>query len=285
MMNNKNLYKIIALLLIFQTGISWAQDEEKIRPRIKADYFKVMDEGSYLELSTSARIERKNREVPHLELEVFQVIDDDDNSLGKVTTSAEGKARFQLGNIIKYSPDSSSFYNFLVRFKGNDKFKRASREVSVMDAIISAKHVVIDSIDHIEGTIKDVAKDSLIEDVALEVGVRRLFKPLKMGEEFNMTDLNGTVVVPIEKGIPGIDGNLFIEVAVVDHDDYGNVMQTIEAPIGVPIVKDASYDERSLWGPRNRTPIFILVFTYGLILGILGIVVYLINNLIKIRNS
>ena len=127
--------------------------------------------------------------------------------------------------------------------------------------------------------------DSALADVPLEIRVRRLFKPLKLGEEFNSTDSNGTVVVPIEEGIPGVDGNLIMEVALVDHDDYGNVMAWIEAPVGVPIVEDSSFDERALWGPRNRTPVFILVFTYSLIIGILIIVVYLIRNLIKIRNE
>ncbi|MBT8271971.1 MAG: hypothetical protein KJO25_08000, partial [Bacteroidia bacterium] len=140
-------------------------------------------------------------------------------------------------------------------------------------------------INYLEATLKDIAKDSAIEGTSLDIRVRRLFRPLKLGEEFNSTDERGIVIVPIEEGIPGIDGDLIIEAVLSDNDDYGNVIAWIEAPVGIPIVEDSSFDDRALWGPRNRTPVFILIFTYGLILGIFGIVIYLVTNLIRIKNA
>ena len=56
----------------------------------------------------------------------------------------------------------------------------------------------------------------------------------------------------------------------------------VEAPIGVQIVDESTFDQRTMWSPRNKTPIFILVFTNLLIVGIWGIIVYLISNLFKI---
>ena len=69
----------------------------------------------------------------------------------------------------------------------------------------------------------DTSKDSLLGDQLLNVQVKRLFRNLRIGEEFNSTDENGTILVPIEKGIPGVDGNLTFEVVLNDHEEYGTV--------------------------------------------------------------
>ncbi|MGB5204645.1 MAG: hypothetical protein WBN63_10690, partial [Eudoraea sp.] len=111
------------------------------------------------------------------------------------------------------------------------------------------------------------------------------FSPLKIGEEFNFRDENGTIFVPIEDGIPGLDGNLNIEVVLQDSDDYGTVKAIINAPIGKPIVEESTFDQRTLWSPRSKTPIFILFFTGGLIFGTWGIIIYLITNLFKISKN
>ncbi len=281
----RHLKAIAALWFVFSIGFCNAQEQTQHRVRIKADYFKVMNQGSHIELSTSARINKKTVGIPGLELEVYNINDEEDNALGTVMTDLDGKGRIDLGEITKYAIDSNAYYNFSIRFKGIDSFKRANRDISIKDAAISAKHVVRDSVDYLEATLKDMARDSTIAGVSLDIQVRRLFAPLKLGEEFNTTDGSGTVLVPIESGIPGKDGNLILEAVLNDNDDYGNVMAIVEAAVGIPIVEDTSFDERALWGPRGKTPIFILVFTYTLILGILGIIIYLVMNLFRIKNA
>ena len=276
---------IVTLGFLFASAFNYAQEQTQNRVRIKADYFKVMDEGSRIELSTNARIDRKTVAVPGIELEIFSTTEEEEKALGSVIMDAEGKGVLDLGTINNHSSDSSAYYNFSISFKGNKAYKKANKTISVMDAEITARHIVRDSVNYIEATLKDIAKDSTIEGTSIDVQVRRLFMPLKLGEEFNSTDDSGTVLVPIEEGIPGIDGNLILEAVLSDNDDYGNVMAWIEAPVGVPIIEDSSFDERALWGPTNRTPVFILIFTYGLILGILGIVIYLVLNLIRIKKA
>jgi hypothetical protein len=108
---------------------------------------------------------------------------------------------------------------------------------------------------------------------------------LRIGEEFNFTDENGTILVPIEEGIPGVDGNLILEVVLKDHEEYGNVKALVKAAVGVPIKIESTYDQRTMWSPRNKTPWFILIFTNLLIISVWGIIVYLILNLFKINRS
>ena len=228
---------------------------------------------------------KKNIEVPNVKLTVFNEIIDEKIELGTVTTNMKGESKFVLPKLNEITPDSTHTYNFVVSFDGNESFKRASKSVSFKNADIKAELVVKDSTNYISATLIDVSKDSLLIGESMDVQVQRLFMPHKIGEEFNYTDKNGTILVLVEEGIPGIDGNLNIEVVLNDHDIYGTVKDLVVAPIGTPIVDESTFDQRKMWSPRNKTPIFLLIFPNILIFGIWGFIIYLITNLFKIAKS
>ncbi|MCK4562765.1 MAG: hypothetical protein KAT78_07650, partial [Flavobacteriaceae bacterium] len=137
----------------------------------------------------------------------------------------------------------------------------------------------------ITATLFDANTNNPIVDESLTVQVQRLFNPLPIGEEFNNTDDNGSILVPIENGIPGIEGNLAIEVVLNESDNYGTVKVIVNAPFGVPIVDESTFDQRTMWSPRNKTPIFLLIFPNLLIIGIWGFIIYLFINLFKLSKS
>lgn len=262
-----------------------AQDGEKNRIRISANYFKIMDGEAYFDIKASARIEKKNIEVPNVKLTVFNEFNDEEIELGTVTTNMKGEGKFVLPKLNEITPDSTHTYNFVVSFDGNESFKRASKSVSIKDAGIKAELVVKDSTNYISATLIDVGKDSLLIGESMNVQVQRLFMPHKIGEEFNYTDKNGTILVPVDTDIPGIDGNLTIEVVLNDHDTYGTVKDLVVAPIGTPIVDESTFDLRKMWSPRNKTPLFLLIFPNLITLGMWAFIVYLIINLFRIVKS
>ncbi|NNL01794.1 MAG: hypothetical protein HKP39_05925 [Eudoraea sp.] len=288
-MKSRGIVHIILLILLetflVPGNILHAQDTKKNRIRIKADYIKVMGGEIYLNIKTTSRIDKQNIEVPNLDLAVYNEIDDEEILLGNTKTDLKGQAKFLIDNLNIVKPDSTDTYNLAVSFEGNDDFKRASRSVSFKNAAIKAELVRKDSINYIKATLSDSGADSLLAEQSLLVQVQRLFSPLKIGEEFNFTDENGTIFVPVEDGIPGLNGNLNIEVVLDDSDDYGTVKAVIKAPIGKPIVEESTFDERTLWSPRGKTPIFILLFTGALIFGTWGVIIYLITNLFKITKN
>jgi hypothetical protein len=63
------------------------------------------------------------------------------------------------------------------------------------------------------------------------------------------------------------------------------VKALVNAPIGVPIVDESTFDERTMWSPRSKTPLFLLIFPNLIILGIWGLIIYLILNLFKLKKS
>jgi hypothetical protein len=244
-----------------------------------------MDSISYFNVTVFSRIDKENVDVANVDLTFYNEVGDEEIELGTAKTNMHGECKFVLDNLNKIKPDSTNTYNINIKFKGNDAFKRASKSLSFKDATILAKLITKDSINYISGTLKDTATDSVLSDRLLNVQVQRLFRNLRIGDEFNTTDEDGTIIVPVEEGIPGVDGMLTFEVVLQDSDDYGTVRALVKAPIGTPIKDESTFDERTMWSPRNKTPLFLLIFPNLLILGIWGIIVYLIINLFKISKS
>ncbi|MCK5400890.1 MAG: hypothetical protein KAJ28_04585 [Flavobacteriaceae bacterium] len=288
---NQLNYRFIFLALIsvflISTGFQDlnAQAAKKNKIRLKADYVKIMDGESYLDITATSKIEKKNTKVSNIDLIIYNEFDDEKIKLGNILTNMKGESRFVIKNLNAIIPDSTNTYTILISFKGNDSFKKASKRISFKNADIESKLIVKDSINYITATLTDASTNSPIIEESLTVQVQRLFRPLRIGEEFNNTDENGTIVVQIEEGIPGVDGNLTLEVVLSDNDDYGTVKALVNAPLGIPIVDESDFDKRTMWAPRNKTPIFLLIFPNLLIFGIWALLIYLIINLFKISKS
>ena len=290
-MNNHLKCRFIFLAFIgalfFNVGLQeiHAQDAKKNKVRLKADYVKVMDGDSYFNIAASSKIEKQNVDVSYIDLIIYNEIDDEKIEIGTATTNMHGKCKFTLKNFNDLKSDSTQTYNILISFKGNESFKKARKSISFKDVVIEARLITKDSINYITATLIDKSTDSIIEGESLNVEVQRLFRNLRIGGEFNNTDKNGTILVPIEEGIPGVDGNLTIEVVLNDHDDFGTVKALVNVPLGTPIVDESTFNKRTMWSPRNKTPLFLLIFPNLLIFGMWGFIVYLILNLFKISKS
>ncbi len=277
--------RILGLALLFLLVLPTTAQDKKERLRIGAVYTKIMDGPIYLDLSTSARIDRSNIKVSGIDLEVYYEVDGEEFPLGEVRTGPGGDVRFTMQDLGQIQPDSTGLYILGTTFKGNDSFRRASRSVEFRDATISASMQTRDSINYIAASLSDTALDSLVEDALIKVQVKRMFNPLQISEEFLMTDSEGSILVPIPGDIPGRDGVLDIEVVIEENDTYASVETSLKAKVGTPIDHISTYDQRALWARSSKTPIFILLFTGVLIFGAWGLILYLIINMYRIAKN
>lgn len=271
----------LVVLSVFLCTSVFAQD----KVRLKAEYVKVMNEGVYFDIQATAKVNDENVNVSKIELVIYNLVGDEQVEIGKTITNMQGKSRFALKDINSIKPDSSNTYNIDISFAGNDKFSDASKSISFKNADIEAKLVSIDSVYYVTATLIDKSTDSLVVGESLKVQIQRMFKALTIGEEFNETDEDGTILVPIPEGIPGVDGILAIEVVLSESEEFGTVKAIVNAPIGKPVVDESTFDERTMWSPRSKTPLFLLIFPNILIFAIWGIIIYLITNLFKITKS
>lgn len=285
MKNQLNIRNFFIITIgLFLTTSSFAQTAKKSSLRLKANYVKVMDKEVYFNIKASARVNKKNVNVSNIELTIYNEVNDETILIGKTTTNMNGESKFIVEGYNKLQPDSLNTYTIKIAFKGDDSFKKASKSIQFKNADIKASMVIKDSVNYISATLIDSSNDTPIGNESLSVQVQRMFQPLQI-EEFNITDDSGTILVPIEKGIPGIDGNIVIEVVLNENDDFGTVIAQVSAPIGTPIVDESTFDERKMWSPRNKTPIFLLVFPNLLIFGMWSLIIYLGINLFKIAKS
>lgn len=282
-MKNKTIMKSFFLVFIcLLIGASTqAQTKKKNKVRLSVEYVKIMDGEVFFNVKASSRVDRKNITLDNISISFFNEVDDESLKLGTITTDTNGLGSLVLENINAIKQDSTSLYTIKAAFKGNDSFKKSSKSISFKNADINAKVVTKDSINYIAAILIDTSTGLPLTNESLGVQVQRLFKALQI-EEFNITDEIGTILVPIPKEIPGIDGILNIEVLLNDSDEFGTVKAIIKAPVGIPIVDESSYDERTMWSPKNKTPIFLLVFANLIIFGIWGFIIYLFINLFKI---
>jgi len=290
MSKQKNLHHFFLVLLSIILSCSTfqnlnAQNSKKNKVRLKAAYTKIVDVASFVDIAATAKINKKNVKVAGISLQVFNEIGDDKIKLGDIVTDSKGKCKFDLKNLSEIKPDSTNTYTIVVQFKGDETYKKAKKSISFKNAAIQAHLVTKDSTNYISASLRDLGTTAPIVGESLSVQLQRIFKPLLIGEEFNETDEDGTIFVPIEEGIPGVDGNLIFEVVLNDNDDYGTVKALVDAPIGIPIVDESTYDERTMWSPRSKTPIFLLILTNLMIFVIWGIIIYLISNLIIMYKS
>jgi hypothetical protein len=68
-----------------------------------------------------------------------------------------------------------------------------------------------------------------------------------------------------------------------DNENFGNLFAEKNVNWGVAPIMDDSFNHRSLWATRTKTPIWLLFLAYSIIAGVWGTLIYLIFQLIKIR--
>lgn len=282
-LNFRSIFLVLITMCFITAGFQSLNAQNKVR--LKADYVKIMNDKSYIDITATSKIKKQNTKVSNIDIDVYNVVGEEKINLGNIHTNKDGQGRFIIKNLNTVKLDSTNIYNFFISFKGNDSFKKTSKRISFKNVDIEAKIITIHGINNITATLTDTSSDIPIINEPLNVQLQRLFRPLIIGKEFNNTDENGAIVVPIEEGLPGVDGILTFEVVLNDSDEYGTVKAIVNAPIGVPIVDESTFDQRTMWSPPTKTPIFLWIFPNLLILGVWGTIVYLIINLFKISKS
>jgi hypothetical protein len=253
------------------------------KARISVEYHKIMATESFIEANVKFRGENGFEPATGLSLNVYHVLEEDSMILvTEIITNKEGQARFQI-KVSQFENNDSLIHEYVIKIENSDKFKDAKKAVSFADANLLAEVIEIDSVIHISANLTDGAGKPVAEE-RLKVMIHRLFAPLTIGKSYYETDDEGSILVPLEDPLPGIDGILTFEI-LLDSDDYGVVQNIFEAPIGKVIVDESTFDQRTIWSPLSKTPIFLWVFANVLILGAWIVIFILVANMYRIYKS
>ena len=276
----ESFFGISGLLIAFIL-ISSTVNAQKAKPRISVDYVNNVGVERLIKASVKYRGDDGVVPAPHTMLNIYsEFVEDSLVKIGTAETNMKGEATFVIPeNLI--TADSASFeYVFHVKVEKNESLRNASKSVKFVDSSIQAEVVEIDSVITVRAIVVDAAGNPL-EDEKVSVAADRLFSPLTIGESSYRTDKSGTVLVPLEETLPGVDGNLKF-IVTMEGRAFGTVKKVFEAPVGTPIVDLSTYDDRTMWSPPNKTPWFLLIFPNLIILGMWAVILLLFYNLYKI---
>jgi hypothetical protein len=285
MKNNKKMWFAILVLglMIISKAPTKAQDKQ-YKARLSVDYHHIMETGSFIEVSDKFRGEDGFEPATNLLLYVYQQMSGDSLvPVGEIMTDESGIARYQLKEATKGVIDSLNIHEYVVKIESNSKFADATKALSFEESYLQAEIIEIDSVYHIAANLVDAAGGPIPEE-RLKVMVQRLFAPLTIGKSYYKTDDEGGILVPFEDPLPGVDGILTFEV-VLESNKYGNVRTSFDAPIGKLVVDESTFDQRTIWSPPFRTPVFLWVFANVLILGTWIVIFILGRNLYRIYRS
>ena len=253
------------------------------KARISVEYHKIMAAESFIEANVKFKGENGFEQATGLALNVYHVLDEDSMVLvSEIITNETGQARFQIEES-QFEGNDSLIHEYVIKIENSDKFKDAKKAVSFADANLLAEVVEVDSVIHISARLTNGTGQPIAEE-RLRVMIHRLFAPLTIGKSYYETDDDGKILVPFENPLPGIDGILTFEI-ILESDDYGVVHNIFEAPIGKVIVDESTFDQRTIWSPPSKTPIFLWVFANVLILGGWLVIIILVANLYRIYKA
>lgn len=278
--------KFLTVLFIFTISDIGLAQTKKEKLRLSVKYFKTSDQNAYLNILTRFKGENGFENVSDIPLKIFQVFENDSLvRLGTDKTGRDGVLKFVIKNYRQHVSDTASTLSYLVTFEGNDAYKSAENDVSITDVSLKAEVKMIDSLYYVVARLSNPIDDTPLAEEPLRVRLHRLFRPLTIGDDTNFTDDDGTISVEIPNDLPGMDGKLIFEVILDDSDTFGTAIDTVESELGVPFPDESTFDQRTMWSPPTKTPIFLWIFPNLMILGVWGLITYLIINLFKIYKS
>jgi hypothetical protein len=289
----KKLLKIffMAVLLI---GQGLQAQEEKPEPSLSLQYFNLNAKLQYLKVKALVKEDGKLQPVKGAVLALYLDEAMAENLLGKLKTDEKGEAKTTIPPALKEKWNLSPNHKFIAASEANKKFAESTTELEIAKA-----KIVIDTLNE-DGarkvTAQVLAHDSSgwmpVKDVELKIGVRRLGGDLKMGEEETYTtDSLGYVSGEFKlDSLPSLDAknNIVLVAKTEDNDLYGNLSVEMSVPWGryakaQLLQQDQWFNHRSLWATRTKTPIWLLLMAYSIIVAVWGVIVYLLFQLLKIK--
>lgn len=278
----KLILRISALILLVTPAFGQV---DKIKARVSVQYSKIMNQESFISIEAKYKGENGIEPASQVEFRVYRRIAEDSLlHLGTIATNHSGIAKFSLANYQDSLTSLNGDFTFLAKIENDPKFSDAETELTISDTHLAADMETVDSVYQITATLTD-ASGQPVAGQPLRVQLQRMFGPLSIGAESYETDENGTIAVPVEEPMPGINGVLTFEVVLNESDEYGTVKAIIDAPIGLPITDHSTFDKRTMWSPPSKTPYYLLIFPNLIILGVWIPILILAFNLYRISKA
>jgi hypothetical protein len=285
-MNKRNYLFIILLAFSLASLRLPAQGTAKNDLLLSAGYYNSNNQLQYLAAHAKTKINGKFQMVPGIPVS-FYINNDSSaaNLLGKATTNEKGNAILFIPAAAKEQWNKSSKQNFVVVSKATALYDENKTTVPVTKA-----KLLIDTTDGRKITVTAMELNDTgwvpVKGVELKMAVKRLGADLNVNETPTYTtDSTGTVSADYKRdSLPGdAKGMLTLVARVEDNDTYGNLTAERIVPWGSVYPYLNEFDKRTLFARRGRSPIWLQLFAYSIIVAVWGIIIYLVFQIKKIK--
>lgn len=287
----KNKSGFILTTLLLAGIISYCQDStknEKKELQLNVTYYLPQNNVPYLLVTTKTKVDRKFIGIKDLNVNVYLNEASDSNLIQSYQSNATGEQRVYIPTSFKGVWDAASSFTFIAVAAGNKDFDETKSEIQVTKAKIEIDTSRTDETKNVTVNVKALQNGEWVpaKDVELKIAVKRSIGNLPIGdEETYTTDSTGSVTAEFKRDSLFGDnkGNFILIARTEDNENFGNLFAEKNVNWGVAPIMDDSFNHRSLWATRTKTPIWLLFLAYSIIAGVWGTLIYLIMQLLKIR--
>lgn len=275
-------------LLLFGSIVTLLAQEAKEKSAVIIDlsYHQKDAEMPVLRAYAKSRINKKFLPVEGVTVNFFMGEETTEGYLGSATTNRVGVGSLSIPARSKAAWDSLNSFMFVATVTGSAQFDDTSTELEITKARIAVSLQDEDSIRTISAKVfaKQDSSWVVVPDTELKFVVNRYFSDLPISEDVYTTDENGEVTAEYGLTLPGdAEGNIILGSKIEQHEMYGSITATKSAQWGLPLAPDSSFEKRTLFATRDKTPLWLLIFPNLIIIIVWGIIFYLGFQIIQIR--
>ncbi len=264
-----------------------AQDSTKKDLLVNIGYYNVNNNVAYLGIHARTKTDGKFKPVGGAKVRLYLDKDSAAYLTGDLITDAKGEAYTTLSPSLKDLWNSSATHTFIALSNGDAAFNAARTETPVAKARLQidtgAGRTISVSVLELKNGSWTPAKS-----VDIKVAVRRMGGDLAVSDkESYTTDSTGKIDAEFTReGLPGDKKGLLTLVAKVeDNDLYGNLQVEKTVPWGSVLNSENSFNNRSLWAARFKSPIWLLFMAYFIFISVWSVLIYLIYQFRKIKKA
>jgi hypothetical protein len=283
------LYKKLIWLVIALLSASAVNAQSEKSPLIiELTYHLVNNQYPFLTVYTKTKVGKQFPPVPNTEVSVYLNEETDAMLLGKVKTGATGKALLTVGTGFKSLWDSAATFKFLASSPGTKAYDASTAEINITKAKIFIDTVADAETRTLSASVVEQQHGATVpaKEVEMKIVVNRMAGNLSVGEaETYTSDSTGVALAEFKRdSIPGDkEGYIIVTAKTEDNDTYGNLSIEKKIKWGAPFVPVNTFDKRTLFATRDKSPVWLLGLAYSIAFGVWGTIIYLVGQVIKLR--
>src|SRR5215204_916161 len=273
----KNKSGLILMTLLLAGIICDAQDSsnEKKELQLNVTYYLPQNNVPYLFVTTKTKVERKFVGVKDLKVSVYLNSTSDSDLIQSFQSNVTGEERIYIPPSFKGAWDAASSFTFIAIAAANKEFDETKAAVQVNKAKLEIDTSRTDETRNVTVNVKALQNGEWVpaKDVELKIAVKRSIGNLPIGdEETYTTDSTGSVTAEFKRDslLGDSKGNFILVARTEDNETLGNIIAEKKVTWGIAPTIDNSFNNRSLWATRSKTPIWLLFMASSIVIGVWG---------------